>query len=152
VRFVGSRIRGVHRRPQLQREMKPRTGTAALGARLACTTGSVVLALLLMIASGTTVSAAGVITVRRATYGGNCGTLRDGATDDTVRIAAECNSKERCTYRVDRSKMSGGSDRKPQCAKSYVVVYACSHEEKKHRVTLQKAEANEHSIDLNCGD
>jgi hypothetical protein len=131
--------------------MKPRTGTAASGARLARSTGSVVLAMLLVIAGGKTVSAAGVITVRRATYGGNCGTTRDVARDDTVRIAAECNAKERCTYRIDRSKMSDRSDPKPQCAKSYVVVYACS-EEKTHRVALQKPEANDHNIELNCGD
>jgi len=131
--------------------MKPRTGTAAPRARLARATGSVVLAVLLTIAGAKTVSAAGVITVRRATYGGNCGTSRDVARDDTVRIAAECNAKERCTYRIDRSKMSDRPDPKPLCAKSYVVVYACS-EEKMHLVALQKAEANDHDIDLNCGD
>jgi len=131
--------------------MKPRSGTAAPGASLTRSTGSVVLAMLLVIARGKTVSAAGVITVRRATYGGNCGTSRDVARDDTVRIAAECNGKERCTYRIDRSKMSDRPDPKPVCAKSYVVVYACS-EEKMHLVALQKAEANDHDIDLNCGD
>ena len=131
--------------------MKPRIATAAGGARLARATGSVVLAVVLMIAGGTTVSAAGVITVRRATYGANCGRLGDGAKDDTVRIAAECNARRHCTYRIDRSKMSDRSDRKPQCAKSYIVVYACSHEEKKHRVARQKPESNEHSIELNCG-
>ena len=132
--------------------MKPRTGTTAPGARVACARGGVVLAVVLTIAGGTTVSAAGVITVRRATYGANCGRLGDGATSDTVRIAAECNAKERCTYHIDRSKMSDRTDRKPQCAKSYIVVYACSHEEKKHRVARQKPEANGHSIELNCGD
>jgi hypothetical protein len=113
--------------------------------------GIVLLAVMLVIAGGKTVAAAGVITVRRATYGANCGTTRDVARDDTVRIAAECNAKERCTYRIDRSKMSDRSDPKPQCAKSYIVVYACS-EEKKHRVALQKAEANDHNIELKCGD
>jgi hypothetical protein len=119
--------------------------------RLARATGNVVLAVLLTIAIGKTVSAAGVITVRRATYGGNCGTSRDVARDDTVRIAAECNGKERCTYRIDRSKFSDRPDPKPKCAKSYVVVYACSGE-KMHRVALQKPEANDHDIDLRCGD
>ena len=129
---------------------EPRTGPAAPGVSLTRSTGSVVLAMLLVIAGGKTVSAAGVITVRRATYGGNCGTSRDVAKDDTVRIAAECNAKERCTYRIDRNKMSDRSDPKPQCAKSYVVVYACS-KERTHRVALQKAEANDHDIELNCG-
>jgi hypothetical protein len=124
---------------------------SAPAARLARATGNVVLAVLLTIAIGKTVSAAGVITVRRATYGGNCGTSRDVARDDTVRIAAECNGKERCTYRIDRSKMSDRPDPKPKCAKSYVVVYACSGE-KMHRVALQKPEANDHDIDLSCGD
>jgi hypothetical protein len=131
--------------------MKPRTRTAAPRARLARATGSVVMAVLLTIAGAKTVSAAGVITVRRATYGGNCGTSRDVARDDTVRIAAECNGKERCTYRIDRSKMSDRPDPKPACAKSYVVVYACS-KKKMHRVALQKPEANDHDIVLKCGD
>ena len=128
--------------------MSPSSRTAA---RLARATGSVVLAVLLTIAGGKTVSAAGVITVRRATYGGNCGTSRDVARDDTTRIAAECNAKTRCTYRIDRSKMSHREDLKPHCAKSYVVVYACSGG-KHHRVALQKPEANGHDIHLNCGD
>ena len=68
---------------------EPRTGPAAPGASLTRSTGSVVLAMLLVIAGGKTVWAGGLITVRRATYGGNCGTSRDVATDDTVRIAAE---------------------------------------------------------------
>jgi hypothetical protein len=131
--------------------MKPRTGTAAPGARLARATGSVALAVVLTMAGGKTASAAGVITVRRATYGGNCGTSRDVARDDTERIAAECNKKERCTYRIDRSKISDRPDPKPKCAKSYLVVYACS-EEKYHRVALQKPEANGHDIALSCGD
>jgi len=131
--------------------MKPRTGTAASGARLGRATGSVVLAVMLTMAGGKTASAAGVITVRRATYGGNCGTSRDVARDDTERIAAECNGKERCTYRIDRSKISDRPDTKPKCAKSYMVVYACS-EEKHHRVALQKPEANDHDIHLSCGD
>ena len=129
--------------------MSPSSQTAAPGARLA--TCGVVLAVLLTIAGGKTASAAGVITLRRATYGGNCGTSRDVAKDDTERIAAKCNAKERCTYRIDRSKMSHGKDLKPHCAKSYVVVYACS-KEKHHRVALQKAEANDHDIHLNCGN
>ena len=129
--------------------MSPSSQTAPPGARLA--TCGVVLAVLLTIAGGKTASAAGVITVRRATYGGNCGTSRDVAKDDTERIAAECNAKERCTYRIDRNKMSDRSDPKPQCAKSYVVVYACS-KVRTHRVALQKAEANDHDIELNCGD
>ena len=131
--------------------MKPRTGTAAMGTRLARATGGVVLAMVLTITGGNAVSAAGVITVRWAKYGGNCGTLRDVARDDTVRIAAECNAKERCTYHIDRSKMSGRSDPKPRCAKSYVVVFACSGE-KLHRVARQKPEANGHDIDLSCAD
>jgi len=106
---------------------------------------------MLTMAGGKTASAAGVITVRRATYGGNCGTSRDVARDDTERIAAECNGKERCTYRIDRSKISDRPDTKPKCAKSYMVVYACS-EEKHHRVALQKPEANDHDIHLSCGD
>jgi hypothetical protein len=132
--------------------MTPRTAMAAPGQRIAWATGGVVLAVLLMIAGGTTVSAAGVITVRRATYGANCGRLGHGATSDTVRIAAECNSKQRCTYHIDRSRMSDRTDRKPECAKSYIVVYACSHEEKKHRVARQKPDANGHSIELSCAD
>jgi hypothetical protein len=104
-----------------------------------------------MFAGVKTASAAGVITLRRATYGGNCSTVRDGARDDTARIAAECNAKERCTYHIDRGKMSEWTDPKPRCAKSYVVVYACS-EGKKVRVALQKPEANEHNIHLKCGD
>ena len=131
--------------------MKPRSGTGWPGTRLARATGGVILAVL-VIAGGRTVSGAGTITVRRATYGGNCGTSRDVAKDDTERIAAECNAKVRCSYRIDRSKMSHPTDRKPRCAKSYIVVYACSHEEKKHRVARQKPEANGHSIELNCAD
>jgi hypothetical protein len=131
--------------------VSPSSRTAAPGARHACATGIAVLAALLAIAGGKTAAAARVITVRRATYGGNCGTSRDVARDDTVRIAAECNAKERCTYHIDRSKISDRPDPKPKCAKSYLVVYACSGE-KMHRVALQKAEANDHDIDLNCDD
>jgi hypothetical protein len=131
--------------------MEPRTATAAPGTRLARATGGVVLALVLTIAGGRTVSAAGAITVRRATYGGNCGTSRDVARDDTARIAAECDAKPRCTYHIDRNQMSHRRDPEPHCAKSYVVVYACSGE-KHHRVALQKPEANGHDIDLSCGD
>jgi len=119
----------------------------ASGAPRARAAGGVVLAMLLATAGGRTVSAAGGITVRRATYGGNCGTSRNVARDDTVRIAAACNAKGRCTYRIDRSKMGDGRDLKPRCAKSYVVIYACSGEEKKHRVALKKPEANDHNID-----
>ena len=129
--------------------MSPSSRTAAPGAPHARATGIAVLAVLLAIAGGKTAAAARVITVRRATYGGNCGTSRDVARDDTVRIAAECNAKERCTYHIDRSKISDRPDPKPKCAKSYLVVYACSGE-KMHRVALQKAEANDHDIDLNC--
>lgn len=131
--------------------MSPSSRMTTPTTRLARATGNVVLAVLLTIASGKTVSAAGVITVRRATYGGNCGTSRDVARDDTARIAAECNGKERCTYHIDRSKISDRPDPKPKCAKSYVVVYACS-EEKMHRVALQKPEASDHDIDLSCAD
>jgi hypothetical protein len=130
--------------------MKPRSGTGWPGTRLARATGGVILAVL-VIAGGRTVSAAGTITVRRATYGGNCGTSRDVARDDTAGIAAECDGKARCTYRIDRSKMGDRRDPKPHCAKSYVVVYACSGE-KQHRVAFQKAEANGHGIALSCGD
>jgi hypothetical protein len=131
--------------------VSPSSRTAAPGARHARATAIAVLAVLLAIAGGKTAAAARVITVRRATYGGNCGTSRDVARDDTVRIAAECNAKERCTYHIDRSKISDRPDPKPKCAKSYLVVYACSGE-KMHRVALQKAEANDHDIDLNCDD
>ena len=47
--------------------------------------------------------------------------------------------------------MSHRKDLKPHCAKSYVVVYACSKEQH-HRVALQKAEANGHDIHLICGN
>ena len=140
---------------RLETETTPkmnRTGTAASGARLARATGGVVLAMLLTTAGGRTVSAAGGITVRRATYGGNCGTSRNVARDDTKRIAAVCNGKGRCTYRIDRSKMGDHRNPKPHCAKSYLVVYACSGKERSHRVALQKPEANEHDIDLDCRD
>src|SRR5262249_14674672 len=147
-----SRREGLPRRLETRTtpKMKRQTGTAASSARLARATGGVVLAMLLATAGGRTVSAAGVITVRRATYGGNCGTSRTVARDDTVRIAAACNAKQRCTYHIDRSKMGAGTDLKPRCAKSYVVIYACSGEAKKHRVALKKPEANDHDIDLDC--
>jgi hypothetical protein len=61
----------------------------------------------------------GTITVAAATYGGNC----DGATGNVTNyLAASCNGKTSCQYKVDYVAIG---DPAMGCSKDYVATWHC---------------------------
>lgn len=64
-------------------------------------------------------SAAGLLRILSATYGGNCGVPVGNVTD---HIAAQCNRQGSCTYVVDYRVIG---DPAVGCMKDYVVNYEC---------------------------
>jgi hypothetical protein len=64
-------------------------------------------------------SAGSGITVRSATYGGNC---KAKAGNATASIQSACSGKSACDYMVDVSKLG---DPAQGCGKAFTVEYAC---------------------------
>jgi len=76
------------------------------------------------------------IRVIEATYGGNCAGVRKGNV--TQFVAAACNDKTLCNYRIyykDMYKDLGG-DPAEGCAKAFSLSYACAKSGKRERCNV----------------
>ena len=86
-----------------------------------------------------------MITIQRATYGGNCGAQQG---NDTSRVAVTCNGKSDCTYVVDFQVIG---DPAPGCAKAYDVAYICSSDPNANQSGRIEPEAGDRkSVTLRC--
>ncbi len=87
---------------------------------------------------------AGAIQVTEATYGESC---RVTAGNVTQHVAATCNGKLYCDYKVDVAALS---DPMPNCPKDFVVRYRCAAEAPEKRLKVP-AEAGFGSVaSLTC--
>jgi hypothetical protein len=86
---------------------------------------------------------AGVISVTAAIYGSNC----PRSTVATQRVGYACDSRDRCTYRVDHRVLG---DPAIGCRKSFVVRYRCTGAGPATRQVTVPPEASGRSAVLDC--
>ena len=92
-------------------------GTATRGASIALAAG-----LLLAGETGAAEQKRSGIRILEATYGGNCAGVSKGNV--TAFVAATCNNKNLCNYRIYYKDMGG--DPAPGCAKAFILSYTCA--------------------------
>jgi hypothetical protein len=109
-------------KPATFRDHAQRTGVAIVAA--AC--------LLLAGAAGAAEQKRAGIRVIEATYGGNCAGVRKGNV--TQFVAAACNDKTLCNYRIYYKEMGG--DPAEGCAKAFSLSYACAKSGKRERCNV----------------
>ena len=83
------------------------------------------------------------ISVRRATYGGNCGAPEGNMTS---RLSAACNGKSQCDYVIDYNVIG---DSVPVCQKNYVAEWHCGNGSV-HSATVAPEAGFQKTITLNC--
>ena len=123
-------------------------GTAILGALLVLAAG-----LLLGSASGAAEKKRSGIHIVEATYGGNCAGVKKGNV--TSFVAAACDSKNLCNYRIYYKDMGG--DPADGCAKAFSLSYTCAGSGKRERCNVaaeagwggEEGKANEFCL-LSC--
>ena len=102
-------------------------GTATRGASIALAAG-----LLLAGETGAAEQKRSGIRILEATYGGNCAGVSKGNV--TAFVAATCNNKNLCNYRIYYKDMGG--DPAAGCAKAFSLSYTCAGSGKRERCNV----------------
>ncbi len=89
-------------------------------------------------------SRAGTIRVVRATYGGNCGAPAGNVTE---HIAAACNGRADCRYRIDYTVIG---DPVYGCRKDYVVTYRCGNSAEEYSASAGPEAGYGKTVHLHC--
>ena len=91
------------------------------------------------------ITAAAQIKITSATYGSNCGAVRDNAKQ---LIEAACNGQVTCTYRVEHQVLG---DPAPGCAKTFVAEWTCAEGSAQHRRELPSEAGFGSELKIACG-
>jgi hypothetical protein len=86
----------------------------------------------------------GSITIRNATYGGNCGQPTGNATSDAQQV---CSGFGSCAYDIRTAYLG---DPAFNCSKEYFVNYTCSNHPNTVRQEFASREANGKTVTLTC--
>jgi hypothetical protein len=83
------------------------------------------------------------VNVQTAWYGQSCGTAHGNVT---AHVKSRCDGRASCDYRIDAMVLG---DPAPNCAKNFVVLYACRGQAQL-RLAQVNAEADGKGITVSC--